>query len=199
MMKLKKGSLRLDLTQSEEDLFRGFHKRIRKAIRKAERCGLSWEISNEYDAAYHIYARAAKSISLHPEPKERVFNNLILFIAKNNNKPIAMYTVRFESDTSKEIYAGVDPEYRDTQANSWLKWQIICYSKQKGFRYYDLGGFDPYSKDPKIVNINEYKVRWGGKPLFYDINVGLFEYAFYNLRQLTAVRFLKSIYDKFAK
>lgn len=198
-MRIRKGSILLDLTLSENELFRGLHKRIRKAIRKAERYGITNEVSQEYNSAYRIYADAAALLYLTPEPQDKVFNNLTLFVAKKNNKIIAMYTVRFEKDTSKEIYAGINPDYRDTQANSLLKWYIILYSKQNGYKYYDLGGFDPASRDPKIMNINDYKLRWGGKPIFYDINVDLFEYILYHLRQFRAVRLIKYIYDRVFK
>jgi len=62
-----------------------------------------------------------------------------------------------------------------------------------------MGGFDPFNKDPKIANINKYKLNWGGKINLYYINVSIGEYISWNVRHYKLILLLKKIYDKLTK
>ena len=196
-MKIKKGTIIINLHLSEHELFNKLHRRIKKSIRKAKRNNIIVEISKSCDEAYDLYVTSCKYLYLKPKDKKIVFfKGFKLFVAKINNKIISMYTVKFDENSSKEIYNATDPQYRDTQANSLLKWYIILYSKKIGLDYYDLGGFDPFNKDPKIKRINEYKLNWGGEKKLYYLDLGIGEYLFFYVRHFKIVQFFKNFYDK---
>ena len=43
-----------------------------------------------------------------------------------------------------------------------LKWRLMQWGREHGFRVYDLMGVNPHSTDPKERGIFQFKAKWGG-------------------------------------
>lgn len=54
-------------------------------------------------------------------------------------------------------------------AQDAVKWSIIKWGKEKGFRYYDLTGVNPMPQNDKEKGIYRFKEKWGGKLVEYGI------------------------------
>ena len=59
--------------------------------------------------------------------------------------------VRTEKDTLNKLYS-----------QDLLKWKIIKWSKENGFKYFDFTGANPHPSNSKEEGIFRYKRKWGG-------------------------------------
>lgn len=197
-MKLTKGTFILDLEKTEDELLNSISRRIKRAINEAKTHSFVCEESQDRESAYDVYVTACKYLHLKPESRKTIFgDDFKLIVAKSNNKIVSMFTVELKNDVGREVFTGTLPEFRDTQVISLLRWFIILYCKSKGMKKYDLGGFDPLSKDPKVIAVNQNKISWGGKEVLHDVEVSNFAWIYYKLNQTSFFRFFKKIYNHF--
>ncbi len=54
-------------------------------------------------------------------------------------------------------------------AQDAIKWSVIKWAREKGFRYYDLTGVNPAPANEKEKGIFRFKEKWGGKLVEYGV------------------------------
>lgn len=139
----------LDLDKSIDDIWSNDIKsKNRNMIRKAEKSGLSVEISNEYNTFKDIYEATMGKVNadgyyyFKPE----------YYIDMEQNHNYVMLNVKFQDETvASAIFmaynnyfhyhlAGSKKEYLKFAPNNLLLWEAIKYANEKGHKIFHFGG-----------------------------------------------------------
>lgn len=143
----------------------------RKTISKSEKRDLTVEWTDDVNAFYEIFSCNMRDLGS-PVHSDKFFKN-ILYEFPNKAK---ISTVRYND---KVVYAAFYLFYKDTVINTWSSaleayrmyyptdfgiWNVIKYSCENGYRYYDFGRSQENS-----TNL-EFKRRWSAetKQLHYQ-------------------------------
>ncbi|MCX6164181.1 MAG: peptidoglycan bridge formation glycyltransferase FemA/FemB family protein [Ignavibacteriae bacterium] len=161
----------VDLTKSEDALWKDMYPKRRNEINKSEKLGVSVEIFNEanlVDNSYKIIREVYKRAKL-PLPGKKYFesaNNILgvkgyikLFGAFYEGKLLgAMYLLCFNG-RAYEWYIGSYFEYMKMHPNDLIVWKIFKWCKMNDYRIFDVGG----AGKPGIeYGVREYKKKFGG-------------------------------------
>ena len=152
------------LSNSPENIWTGFNKKIRKLVRKSEKSGVSVENGGIelLDDFYEIWTLRMHQLGT-PCYSKRLFSGILetfpgncqIFVARLGKKAIAAkYTYSFR-DFVQSRWAADLLEYREFCANYLLTWEAI--------RYYCLAGASLLDFGTSTVKSNQYefKSRWG--------------------------------------
>ena len=104
-----------------------------------------------------------------------------LFLAKYNNKIIAVDIVCFFGNTATYLHGASLNEFRKVMAPNLLQWHVIKLAKAQGYKYYDFYGID----EQKWQGVTKFKKGFGGEeivyPGTYDLVYNKFLYNIYTL------------------
>lgn len=166
----------IDLTKSEDQLWKEVHSNRRNKIRNAEKKGTTYrEIKNKNDIeeSYNILENIYNRIKL-PLPDKSIFDaseNILLdknminfFGAINNNRIIGTRIVLCFKDTIHAWYAGSYKEYYNKHPNDLLAWKVFLWGKKSGYKTFDFGGA---GKPNKPYGVRDYKEKFGGRLVEY--------------------------------
>ena len=175
----------VDLTKSEEELWKQVHSKRRNEIRKAQKNGLQvedikkHELSKAYGILIEVYARAKL-----PLMSKAFFQNLLDGSTPNcrlciygvywEQKMIGtMFTLQFKG-VIYDFYAGSKPEYYHLNPNDLIPWIVFMEGKRLGYKYFDFGG----AGKPNVpYGVRDYKKKFGGA----FVNYGRYKYTSYHL------------------
>ena len=108
-----------------------------------------------------------------------------LFLAKYNNKIIAVDIVCFFGNTATYLHGASLNEFRKVMAPNLLQWHVIKLAKAQGYKYYDFYGID----EQKWPGVTKFKKGFGGEeivyPGTYDLVYNKFLYSIYKLLRKT--------------
>lgn len=172
----------IDLTKSDDELFADMHEKTRYNIRLAAKkgihiieskpAGLPLEhflvMLNEtatrggfqsHEIGY--YRRMGAALGSHAT-KPSVMH-VRLFMAYENEKPIAGALVSFFGDTATYLHGASTYESRQLMGPYLLHWEIMRASRNAGYKHYDFWGIDA----KKWPGVTTFKVRFGGHPVIY--------------------------------
>lgn len=169
----------VDLTKTEEQLWKDVHSKRRNEIRRARKEGTIFDASSEsdivrktHDILIEVYNRAKL-----PLPSVEFFNSLYknlgsdvfkIFVAKNNGKIIGTMYAFCYKETIIDWYAGALSDYYKKYPNDLIPWEVFIWGKEKGFKLFDFGG----AGKPNIpYGVREYKKKFGGEL----VNFGRYE------------------------
>lgn len=177
----------VDLSLSEEELFKNIRDGYQYDIRSAGKMNLSVDFFDKNNISEQIF-RAYKDIYFSAAGKEVGTKNrwdATYELIRGGNAILAL-----EKDSSGKFISGVvffaykqaayyafgatAADFKEINGIShFLQWEIIKHLKANGFRYYELGcNFYPIISDevrtPKEISISFFKSGFGGsiKPLF---------------------------------
>ena len=158
----------IPITASAEETAKGFHSSARRAIRKAEREGLSVREANSLDDMrefYRLTVLTRKKHGLLPQPWRffaSVHRHMIeagaghLLLADFEGRPIAGdLLLRFRDQMVYKFNAS-DPRFLNLRPNNILLWQAIRLSASLGCRSLDLGRCDTDNE-----GLRRFKLLWG--------------------------------------
>jgi len=163
-----------DLNQTNDELWRQVHKERRKNIRRAEKKGVTFreikeksQITKAYELLFDTYQRIKLPLVNESFFLEawRVLNppRMIKFFgAFYQNKLISVRVVLCYKERVYDWYTGSFFQYRNKYPNDFLPWEIIKWSKQKGYSVFDFGGA---GKPGIAYGVRDYKKKFGGKVL----------------------------------
>lgn len=161
----------IDLTKSEELLWKELHSKRRNEIRKAYKEGLIFEVccSNEeliksYKILEEVYDRAKL-----PLPNYDYFVNLSNtknanfklhnFVAKYEGKIVGTMLALGYNGTLYDYYAGAYSSYYNKNPNDLIPWEVFLWGKKNGYILFDFGG----AGKPGIpYGVRDYKKKFGG-------------------------------------
>jgi len=149
----------LKLTNMEE-VWRGFHKSLRRGIEKARKDGLVVKEGSEDDLK-HIYDLLRERNRIHAPKKfvlevfKKFYPNIRVFIAEKNGEKLSGIVnvchnkkVSFWIGSPKFSYKGINP-------NEFVFYESIKWALENGFTYYEIMGADDLS-------LFEFKRKFNG-------------------------------------
>lgn len=170
---------RVDLTQSEELLFKGIHSKHRNSIRRAEKGDLSFfegntemDVERYYALSEQTYERTRgnnidRNVFMDAfKVLHRTRNIRFFFIAKEDDVQAAacllaspFEAIYWKGATKTKEYPG---------AANLLHWEIMKQLKREGVQVYDFsGGPAIYEPNSKVAGIIRFKQRFGGDVCTY--------------------------------
>ncbi len=159
---------KLDLRGGLQALFAGFAGSVRRAIRKAQRCGVDVQISQSEEAIrefYRIHAGTRRRHGLPPQPIS-FFLNLHNFIIKaglgfivlaNQGKQVVAGAVFFHKG-NRAIYkfGASDERFQHLRPNNLVLWEAIALLVREGFEDLHLGRTSLGNE-----GLRRFKLSWG--------------------------------------
>lgn len=166
----------IDLSKSKDSLWQKMDKHsARKNIERSQKRGVYVkEIERDDLELYHKIREETKPVPL--SILEGRWDRLreigwTVFLAFQDEIPIGGIMISFFNGYINEW--GIARTNRDIEAKLYsqdlLKWKIIEWGISKKFRYFDLTGANPKSKNEKEAGIFRYKKKWGGDLVKYNI------------------------------
>jgi serine/alanine adding enzyme len=161
----------IDLTKSEEILWKEVYPKRRNEIKKSVKQGVFTGIFNEtslveksYEILVEVYRRARL-----PLPGKEYFINaknilgdigFLKFVgAFYEKKLIGVMYILCYNERIYEWYIGSYAEYMNIHSNDLLIWDTFKWSKINQYKIYDFGGA---GKPDKEYGVREYKKKFGG-------------------------------------
>ena len=175
-------TLKIDLTLSEQELFKNMRKTTRYLIRQALK-NPNLEVIKTTQIKYiQIYNNLAQEVAKHrqfvPFSSEFVKNELdifakdnqaLLFFGKYQGKIIASALIIFWSGIGFYHYAALSLKYHKIPIAYLLQWEAIKEAKKRKCILYDFWGYVDPKKQPKHpwAGPTLFKMGFGGKPYKY--------------------------------
>jgi lipid II:glycine glycyltransferase (peptidoglycan interpeptide bridge formation enzyme) len=205
------GSVRLDLTRSEEDIRRGLPPRLRSWIRRWPDHGVTVRRGDEEDIpVLASLMRAAATARGYREPGEKYLRhmyrelsatgNAALFIGEVHGKPVSADVVTMCGAMVRGRFGGFDRTGEGARLSvpGAVRWEIIRWAKASGYRWLDFGGLSEQTLCDAVdrgirmsgdwPGADQAKLRYGGVPFRYPGPV-----------ELIRPRPLRSAYDTVAR
>ena len=141
----------LDLSEGLEDIWKGFHKELRRSISKSAKSGLIVENGFQEELEYIHKSLSkrrheqGKGMTSSVEYLQEIFNsfrdNLKILVAKKDEE----YTGGIINLSYKDklvFWIGAPKVSTSSNSNELLLWESIKLAKEQGFRYYEILGAD---------------------------------------------------------
>lgn len=141
----------LDLSASEDTLYKNLKATVRTALRKAEKNGVQVTMSASADAArqfYRLNCMTRKQHGLPPQPR-RFFENLhewmikgdkgMVAMAESGGRAIAGAVFLHFGGTAIFKYSASDPIYQAARPNNLVMWRGVQWYREHGFQTLSLG------------------------------------------------------------
>ncbi|HYK77840.1 MAG TPA: hypothetical protein VEV16_12755 [Daejeonella sp.] len=165
----------IDLSREQSQILQGFDKNTIYEVKRADKDGVQTCTESKVEAFISFYNSFAQTKNL-PLLTSRIKNyrsNLIITKAVYEGKDVVMHSYvldeqlkrvrlvhsasvfRNEADASKRAVIG--------RANRFLHYQDILYFKEKGYHFYDLGGYAYQTQNQELEHINRFKDGFGGE------------------------------------
>ena len=161
----------LDLTASEETLWKGLHGKHRNMVRRAQREGLTVRQDLDLDVFQSLlndtYSRGGASNRFSRDYLDQLVGHLgpaLISIAAYHGKTLqAAALIPFDRQRGYYLHgaARVGKGSLPGAANL-LHWEIIRNLRERNIAAYDLGGVRPETDDPRLKGIFQFKQRFGG-------------------------------------
>ena len=156
----------MDLSPSLDVLFQGFHKdSTQRAIRRAEREGLSYEEGRSEALLRNFYCLLLKTRRRHKLPPQPIdwFRNLIaclgnrlnIRLVSKNGQPVASILTLSHRDTVVYKYGCSDSSFNNLGGTALLFWRTIQEAKMQGLQEFDLG-----RSEIENTGLVAFKDRW---------------------------------------
>jgi CelD/BcsL family acetyltransferase involved in cellulose biosynthesis len=155
----------LNLAQPEERIFKGFHhSSTQRAIRRAEREGLSYEAGTSeglLSSFYGLLRQTRRRHGLPPQPLAWFRNlsaclrgGLAIHLASKDGRPVAGILTLSLGKTMVYKYGGSDAEYHRLGGVPFVFWRAIQGAKARGIVELDLGRSD--LSQPGLITFKDH-------------------------------------------
>jgi len=154
---------------NEEQLWKGYKKRVRRDIRKAEKSGISiHDVGDavEIETLFDIYIETMRRNEAYnvwtKKMLHAIYSHLVhqgkarILLAKLNDKIIAGIILLFSPETVYYFFAASANQYLSFCPNDLLVHHAICLTIRQGRRYFDL--MTSQKEDLALMN---FKEKWG--------------------------------------
>jgi len=193
-----KKTLILDLTQTEEDLFKKFSRTTKYNIGLAKRSGVKIKEQQNYSPDFYKLLEKTKNrqeFGIYPESHYKdIFEissesiKVELFTAEYKGKIINATIVLFFNGRATTLHSGSDYNHRSVKGSNLLNWEIILSAKKRGLEELDFWGID----ENKWPSLTFFKKGFDGKEVEYPEGIDIvFQSFWYNIYKIS--RFIKKI------
>lgn len=177
------------LSQEIEEIRKEFDYKVRKNLNKAKSCGLRIEI-DEKGLRMQDFLDIFRSTMIRNKAKSNYYfdkdffktlqkmedHSIFFHVYNSEDKVIATELVVYGSEYCYSFLGGTLKEYYPLRPNDYLKYEIIKWAKQKGFKYFVLGG--GYMPDDGIYQYKKSFAPEGVKEFY--IGHKIFNPSLYN-------------------
>ncbi|HOX02703.1 MAG TPA: GNAT family N-acetyltransferase [Candidatus Paceibacterota bacterium] len=158
----------LDLAAGEDQLFAGFDGAVRRAIRKAEKCGVQVEVGDTLDAVrtyYALHCQTRRKHGLPPQPIsffDRLHRHVIdrklgfVAIASFWGAPVAGVVILHFGTKAVFKYGASDASFQECRASNMAMWHAIRTCLERGCTILDFG-----RTSLENDGLRRYKLGWG--------------------------------------
>lgn len=169
----------IDLTKSEEQLWKEVHSKRRNEVRRASKEGTYFSVEHSVNSlknCYFILQEVYKRAKL-PIPDYNFFYNLycmnsnsklILFCAYYEGELIGCMLALAFKDKIYDFYAGSMKKFYNKYPNDLIPWEAFMWGKKNDYTVFDFGGA---GKPDVPYGVRDYKKKFGGE----FVNYGRFE------------------------
>ena len=171
----------LDLASGEDPLFGRFESSTRRAIRKAEKDGVTVEISQSLEAMgkfYSLQCKTRKKHGLPPQPFS-FFSNIHKYILSQNSgivavaswrkTPIAASIYFHLDDRAIYKYGASDEKFQHLRGSNLVMWEAIKWYWKRGAKKLHLGRTSMANE-----GLRRFKLGWGAS----EETIEYFKYDF---------------------
>jgi hypothetical protein len=189
------GTLRLDLTRSEEELRAGLGRRLRYWTNKWPDRGVTVRRGGADDVGLlaDLMQHTARHQGYCPLPRsyvETFYRELapgghaVLFVGEVQGRPVAADLLTGSGGVLKGRLGGFDRsgEASKLSVPGAMRWEAIRWGKREGYRWFDFGGIDTImlhdllageTDDERWPSADRAKISFGGSPYAYPPAVEL--------------------------
>ena len=185
MLLASTATIKIDLTRSEDELFKSFSENARRNIRKSQKEKLtiklypmkdkkSWK---HFDEFYDLLKNLTKMKKFYVPPREEYFKKMtafketsILMFAYEGRKPIAVVWYAYFGDVLAYFQTGITGRGYEKLANYILVWEGLKLGQKLGLSSFDFESiYDTrFPKNvPKHMGYSEFKKRFHGDIILY--------------------------------
>jgi lipid II:glycine glycyltransferase (peptidoglycan interpeptide bridge formation enzyme) len=160
----------LDLRGGPEDLFTRVKSSARRALRKAERSGLSVQVARTKQAIvefYRLHVRTRRRHGLPPQPVSfflNIYDEIIklglgfVVIASSGSHPVAAAVFFLFGNTAVYKFGASDERRQDLRGNNMVIWEGIRFLAQNGAEALHFG-----RTSLENDGLRRFKLTWGTK------------------------------------
>jgi len=173
-------NIHVDLTKTEDELWKEVHSKRKNEIRRARREGVTFLVEDSSEALdacrkilEEVYSRARLPYpshgffhSLHRNSSDR--QGLRIFTARREGKIIGCMLGLVYRETIYDFYAGSLRRYYRYYPNDLIPWEVFLWGKRHGYQVFDFGGA---GKPDVPYGVRDYKKKFGGE----FVNFGRFQ------------------------
>ncbi len=200
-MKDINATILVDVGQSVYRIFKNLKKDARLGIKKSKKSGLSVKESNseeDWKDFYEIYKVIMKDGGTSIFPLEDIKSKSKAFLVCKKGKKVVggaiiLFSERYDSAIPRLYIIAADKDYWNLQPNSLIYWTGLIWAKSKGYKKFDLGGWQIKARG-HLLGVNKFKEKWG------DVLIYKKEYPILEALGRKIIRnlsFAKYIWDKF--
>jgi FemAB-related protein (PEP-CTERM system-associated) len=163
----EKVNMILPLPDSQAELWCSFSSKLRAQIKRPEREQPQIHIGrSEYlGDFYNVFSRLMRDLGT-PVYGISFFRNILntfpenswIIVLRLNKKPVAAGFLIGYGDTLEIPWASSLREVKHLSMNMLLYWEVLKFSIQRGFRYFDFG------RSSKDTGTFQFKQQWGAQP-----------------------------------
>ena len=163
----------VDLTQSEDDIIKGFDKNTSYEVRRASKEGLSINVNVGEDDFLKMYNSFAEKKHFGLVKDISIFrDHLQITGAYFEDKPLVFHSYILDKDkkrvrllhSASALYEEGNESLKPLigRANRYLHYMDMEYFKKEGFTEYDFGGYAKDTENESLKGINKFKDGFGG-------------------------------------
>lgn len=174
---LKNKVVYVDLSASKNDIWNNYEYNNKKNIKKALKSGIEIIIDNDLDYMDRFIDIYYTTMNRRKAKKYYYFSNAfftyikdnfkekaILFLAKKSHEIISVELALYDNNIIYSFLGGTLEQYFILRPNNLLKHELILWAKEKGLRYYLIGG--GYSLNDGIFNYKKSFSKNGIKEFY---------------------------------
>jgi Acetyltransferase (GNAT) domain len=160
----------LDLRPGENTLFEQLKSSTRRAVRKAEKCGVRVEISTGADATenfYSLHCQTRKRHGLPPQPRS-FFKNIhkhilakdlgIVILGRWKKQPVAGAVFFHTGGSAIYKFGASDETFQHLRGNNLVMWEAIRFLLQRGVKKLSLGRTSIHNE-----GLRKFKLAWNAE------------------------------------
>lgn len=158
----------LDLSAPPDELFSRLQSPVRRAIRKAEKSGVSTEILGTEEAMRIFYGLHCRTRKKHGQPPQPIqfFLNIhrhivsqnqgMVVLARHQGKPIAGAVYFHSGEQAIYKFGASDDQYQELRGSNLVMWTAIAEYARRGVKRLDFGRTSLAN-----AGLRKFKLGWG--------------------------------------
>ena len=185
----------VDLSRTEEQLWRAVDHSVRQGVRKAKEHGLTVrEVTDEreIERIYPLIDRFGRIRDFVPISKSRLLATYRIFhpagrthilVCEAGSTPAGVSVILLANGRAELLVVASAPEFQKVQVTSLIDWESFCFCKARGATSLDFLGLPPVGSE--LEGLRRFKLKWGGMvvPQEEYLEGVLFRYAVNFLRR----------------